>query len=253
MNRRLYALHRWLSAIALVQLAIWVGTGLFFAAVPLAQVKGTPAKGANSFPITVDETLVPIESVVRQLQSQGNVERVELVGTSRGPMYRCKVGGRRLRIDARSGREAPVDSAEAEEIARNDQPGRPAVSAVTRVEKDPDIEYRSLPLPAWRVELADDARTVVYVDASTSEVTARRNDLWRVYDFLWSLHIMDYRERDSFNHPLLVGAAALGCLTVVSGAVLWGVRIVRRARRSNDPRGNRASQRRKEAERTTVR
>jgi uncharacterized iron-regulated membrane protein len=107
---------------------------------------------------------------------------------------------------------------------------------VTLVERDPHVEYRDKPLPVWRVHLGDDAGTIVYVDAITGEVTARRNDVWRVYDFLWSLHIMDYRTRDDFHHPLLIGAASLGILTVLTGSILWVTRFLRwRRRRSTEP------------------
>ncbi len=235
MNRRLYALHRWLSLAAFVQLAIWVCSGLFFAAVPMKRVKGTSVESAR--PLVPNDTLVPIETVLRDRSAAGSVERIELAQAPRGPVYRCKIGGHRIRLDARSGRDAPVDAAEAELIARHDQPGQPPVRSIERIERDPHIEYRGKPLPVWRISLDDQARTVVYVDAMTGEVTARRNDVWRLYDFLWSLHIMDYRERDSFNHPLLVIAASLGCLTVLSGAVLWGVRLARRLR---GPRKGRA-------------
>ncbi len=102
---------------------------------------------------------------------------------------------------------------------------------------DPHIEYRGKPLPAWRVALADGAGTVVYVSATTGEVTARRNDVWRAYDFLWSLHVMDYRERESGNHPLLLGAGLLALLTIGSGAVLWAIRFSRWLRAARRERG----------------
>ena len=105
------------------------------------------------------------------------------------------------------------------------------VAEATLIEADAPIEYRDRPLPAWRVLLADSAGTAVWIDARTGEVTARRNDRWRQYDFLWSLHIMDYRGRESFHHPLLIAAAVLGLLTVASGATLWVLRFVRWRRR----------------------
>lgn len=227
MNRRLYAIHRWISAVALLQLAIWVVSGFFFALVPMKRVKGTPVEGANTAPLDAADPLVSPNVALAKLAPLGAVTKLELVGTPGGPVYRAKVGGARYRIDARSGEPRPVDEREAREIAQRDQPGSPTVRDVARIERDAEIEYRDRPLPAWRVRLADDAATVVYVDAVTGEVTARRNDVWRVYDFLWSLHIMDYRGRESFNHPLLIAAACLGMLTVASGAALWMLRIVR--------------------------
>lgn len=237
MNRRLYAIHRWISVVALVQLAIWVGSGFFFAVVPMTRVKGTPVAGANTAPIAADAPLLSPNAALTKLAARGAVTKLELVGTPTGPFYRAKVGDARYRIDARTGESRPVDEHEAREIAQRDQPGSPAVRDAARIERDAEIEYRDRPLPAWRVRLADDAATVVYVDAVTGEVTARRNDVWRVYDFLWSLHIMDYRGRESFNHPLLIAAASLGMLTVASGAALWGLRAARWRRGGVKKRG----------------
>jgi len=76
------------------------------------------------------------------------------------------------------------------------------------------------------------------VDGVTGEVTARRNDTWRVYDFLWGLHIMDYRGREDFRHELLIVAAVVAVLTATSGLVLWIVRAAR-ALRSTPPRSRR--------------
>ena len=55
-----------------------------------------------------------------------------------------------------------------------------------------DSEYRGA-LPAWRVDFEDGEGRSIYVAADTGAVTARRSTLWRVYDFLWGLHIMDWR------------------------------------------------------------
>lgn len=227
MNRRLYAIHRWLSALALLQLAAWVTSGFFFAVVPEERVKGRPVASAHAKAIGDPRSLVGVEVVLRDLHSRGAVERIELVGTPDGPVYRGKVGDRRFRFDAQTGAERLVDEAEARATACRDQPSSPHVTAATRIESSAEIEYRGKPLPAWRVTLDDAEGTVVYVDAVTGEVTARRNDVWRAYDFLWSLHIMDYRERESFRHPLLACAALAGVLTVISGAILWLVRSVR--------------------------
>lgn len=231
MNRRLYAIHRWLSLIALAQLAIWATSGFFFAVVPDKQLKGAPIPGVHVAPLPTDAELVPPTSIVAKLAPVGHVEKIELAGTPEGPFYRVKIGDRRFRLDARTGSERPVDEAEARLIASRDQPNAPRVLTVTRIEHDPHIEFRGKPLPAWRVVLDDGAGTAVYVDAVTGEVTARRNDVWRVYDFLWGLHLMDYGQRETRSHPLLAVAAFIGILTVLSGTVLWVARVARRFRR----------------------
>jgi hypothetical protein len=34
-----------------------------------------------------------------------------------------------------------------------------------------------------------------------------RGDTWRTWDFFWMLHNMDYVNRKSFNHPLIIFVA----------------------------------------------
>ena len=47
-----------------------------------------------------------------------------------------------------------------------------------------------------RVAGADGDGTHFYVDAGSGEVVARRTRFWRVYDFMWGLHIMDLQGRE---------------------------------------------------------
>jgi hypothetical protein len=64
-----------------------------------------------------------------------------------------------------------------------------------------------------------------YVAADTGRVTARRSDLWRVYDALWALHIMDWRDHENFNNGLLILVSFLALIVVVSGFILAPYRL----------------------------
>lgn len=236
MNRLLYAVHKWISAAAFVQLAIWTVSGFVFATVSQASIRSAPAEGAHKGVITA----APAVSLARALEvaslASGAVSRVDLRATPSGLYYVVQGEEATVRIDAREGTLAPVTAAEAAAIASRDQPGSPAAQATTLVASSPPIEYRDCesgecPLPVFRVALADVAGTVVYVDAATGDVTARRNDRWRTYDFFWSLHIMDYRGREDFNHWLIRAAALLAMSTVASGMVLLAIRAARWVRR----------------------
>ena len=80
-------------------------------------------------------------------------------------------------------------------------------------------------LPAWRVDFDDGANRSLYVAADTGAVTARRSTLWRVYDFLWGLHIMDWRGHENFNSPLLIVATILALIVTIAGIVLLPSRL----------------------------
>lgn len=219
----------------MVQLGIWTASGAFFAIVPIKNVRGTSVPRAHERPLaegvsTSTGTLGVAEVLARA--GRAGVEGItglELRATASGLYWFAATPKGRIRLTTGEGLPAPIERAEAEAIARRDQPGAPAVVAVERVERDAPIEYRDKPLPAWRVQVQGaDQGMNLWIDANSGEVTARRSDLWRAYDLLWSLHIMDYSGRDNFNHPLIVGAALLGLATVLSGVVLWALRLVRR-------------------------
>jgi uncharacterized iron-regulated membrane protein len=240
MSRRLYTIHRWISAIAFVQLTAWTVSGAFFAIVPLSRVRGASVPRAHEAPLPRDPSTLPASQALARAAELGltDVLTLELRATPAGTFYFAQGRDRTLRLDAHTGAPRRVDREEAEETARRDQPDRPAVASATLLENSAGIEYRDRPLPAWRVQMANADGMVVYVDANTGEVTARRNDIWRWYDFLWSLHIMDYRGRESFNHPLIIAAAGFAVLTVLSGVALWLVRLgrwIQRRRRVTVP------------------
>lgn len=228
MNSFLYAAHRWLAAVAFVQLAAWTLTGAFFAIAPIGRVRGASVPHAHERPLVWQSGMLAPTEALDRAGALGLAEAttLELRSTSAGVFYLARGHGGTVRINARTAAAEPVTRAEAEHTARIDQPDAPHALGAVLVEAA-TAEYRGKPLPAWRVTVADGAGTAIYVDAVTGDVTARRNDLWRWYDFFWSLHIMDYRERESFNHPLLVAAAVLAVTTVVSGGVLWAVRVRR--------------------------
>lgn len=228
MTRLLYAIHKWISALAFVQLTVWSVTGFLFAFLSQEAMKSTPLADAHRAEIAAAPKITAAEALsAGQHASLGPIARVELRALPSGTFWLVKGEERSVRISAETGKPAPVDREEAEATARRDQPGHAAVKSAVLLEDKMPIEYRDGVLPAWQVELSDAHATRVFVDAITGDVVSRRNDRWRSYDFLWSLHIMDYRGRENFNHPLMLGAALLALGTVVSGIVLLGVRAVR--------------------------
>ncbi len=88
-------------------------------------------------------------------------------------------------------------------IAQAAHPSRAAVSAV-RPLRELNLAVRGHQLPIWQVDFRDEANSSYYVSGTTGQLLERRNDTWRWWDFFWMLHNMDYAERTSFNHPLII-------------------------------------------------
>ena len=61
----------------------------------------------------------------------------------------------------------------------------------------------------------------IYLDPLSGDVLAIRSNSWRMWDFLWSLHIMDYDQRDNINNFLLRLFSILALISSISGILLF--------------------------------
>jgi hypothetical protein len=82
-------------------------------------------------------------------------------------------------------------------------------------------EYRESPLPAYAITFDDPSNTTVYVASELGTVQKFRNSKWRIFDFLWMMHTMDYQSRDNFGNILLRFFSIFGLVTVFSGFTLF--------------------------------
>jgi uncharacterized iron-regulated membrane protein len=141
--------------------------------------------------------------------------------------------------DALTGKlRAPLSESEAVEVAKRAFNGQPQVNKITHVtETDGQHEYREMPLPAYAVSFADARRTTVYVSSELGTIQRFRNDKWRIFDFLWMLHTMDFQNRDNIGNKFLKAFSIFGLLTILSGFTLFFVssrRIKRKKRRNTE-------------------
>ncbi|MEP1229904.1 MAG: PepSY domain-containing protein, partial [Litorimonas sp.] len=90
-------------------------------------------------------------------------------------------------------------------------------------------EYQG-PHPVWQAQYNDRAKTRLYINAQTGQLATVRTRLWRVFDFMWRLHIMDITGEDSFNTWWLRLTSFLALLFALTGIGLLWHRIVLRPR-----------------------
>jgi hypothetical protein len=73
---------------------------------------------------------------------------------------------------------------------------------------------------AWAARFDDAQGTTLYYSADDGRLVEARNDTWRLFDFFWMLHTMDFRGRDNFNNPLVITIGFAALWLALSGAVL---------------------------------
>lgn len=246
MTRKTRKIHRLLGLFIGVQIFFWSLSGLFFSWNNIEKVRGENliAKQEGIF-LQDPDFISPSTLIAGFIQENPNIETIDQV-TLRTLMgmpiyeirYRQKGEIHHALSDPHSGRvRLRISRDEALAIAQADfKPEAPVLKVDFIEESSGGSEYRGRPLPAYRVEFNHPSQTRIYISAERGLITARRNTTWRIFDFLWMLHIMDYENRDNFNNILLQGISGLGLITVMSGFLLWGTTtplLKRRMRKSS--------------------
>jgi uncharacterized iron-regulated membrane protein len=208
-------LHKWFGLIIGLQFVLWTLSGAVMALLDHHKVSADDALLELARPpapqvLPLDRIAGIIGEPILKLQLKPLHDRYVYEVTT--PV------GVRL-VDAASGQAMPITMAKARELAVARFSGDAAVQDVTYVEKH-TLETRDLKLPLWRVEFADREQHTLLVSPETGEVLGAKNNTWRLWDIAWMLHIMDYDDRQSFNHPLIITVGLAAAWLALSGLIL---------------------------------
>jgi len=217
-----------------VQIIAWMASGLYFSLIPISEIRGEhltlPPDGLDSGQLDTLPRPGQIAGLLGdQMGDDWSLAGLSLVSVDGQILWRVEgenAGESFTRLVADDGSgfvprlsEQAVRS-KALRLLRT--PAEPvSVDWVESVAEG--AEFRGRTLPVWRVAFSEPESVNLYIDPWTGELLARRTDRWRIFDFLWMLHIMDFDARNDFNHPLLQIAAALGLTIALSGVVFWAM------------------------------
>lgn len=214
-------IHIWLGWLVGVPLLIWTASGLFMASQPIETVRGehlvgeAPALSLATPPVPPQIGPRPVKSLTLEQQPGGAIW-----------LIRYADGGGRRAYPATGILLPPLDAAGAAAIVRSRYTGHSTIAAVDKTSADkPPLDLRRK-TESFRVTFRDGTR--FYVDAATGEILARRTSLWRVYDFMWGLHIMDLQTREDINNWWLIGFAALSLLSILMALILLPLSVRKR-------------------------
>ncbi len=221
--------HRYVALVVGLQLLFWSVGGLYFSLIPIERIHGDHLIDKTPLPIQdkgAESSCLPKKLVLAKMLEQTAQQDMRRLTVSQSLLMTY------VQINSASGTkkydlcrgealellpEATIRKV-AEKVARN----AGAIQSVALLkEVAADSEYRGGPLPAYRVSFDGAEKLHLYLDARTAAVTSARTTAWRIFDFLWMLHVMDYEQRDNFNHLLLQLFAALAVFTSLSGLLLW--------------------------------
>ena len=191
-------LHRYLSIFVSIQLLLWTISGIYFAYNKIELVRGEQYRLPKNVEYRIFDRLGT--SIIETIEYGEKSYKTYPEGNVIKPLTKEEA----IKITAQKTTLNPLE-----------------VSLVT--ELYPGAEYRgSLPVYKVKTDTKDDIN--VYVGYMTGDIGSIRSDSWRIWDLMWSLHIMDYRERDNINNVLLRILSILALVTSISGITLFFVK-----------------------------
>lgn len=204
--------HIWLGWIVALPILMWAITGLVMVARPIEQVRGEHLHAA---PAPIDPAQVVFPPRIGE-----PIREARLVPHPDGPQWIVTAAdGNRWRYSAVHGTATPpVVADEAERIARAAYAGEAALEAVAYFAPgEAPLEARATGA-VWQARFADGVH--LYIDDATGEVLALRTAGWRLYDFLYGLHVMDPVTHEDAHNPFAIVFAALAVIGAALGCIL---------------------------------
>ena len=212
-------LHKWLALIIAVQAVIWTASGLYMTAVHIDIIHGDHfIRTAEARPASVTALVSPVAAAARVPGATG----VRLARLRDTPAYIVSgPAGERL-VDAGNGAVLPPPGREQiRALALSTFSGNERLKKLELIAELPG-EVRGRKPPLWRAEFDGWNKPTLYLSPETGQLVTRRHELWRIFDFVWMLHIMDYDERENVNNWLLRMFTWIAVATALAGAwLLW--------------------------------
>ena len=212
MRLSIRAIHKYLSFFISLQLLLWTVSGIYFAFNKIELIRGEQYRIYPAFDVQLQEFNFDVSSAWRFRIINRLGENVVVVKDAKGTHYLDKNGVELLKL-------GPEQAKEIVHHSTNLTPLR-----VVEISKEKTgSEYRGKALPLYQV-VADDgegSEINVYIHAHSGEIVALRSPSWRIWDLMWGLHIMDWRERETIDNLFLKFFSILAFISSLTGVILF--------------------------------
>ena len=202
--------HKYLSLIISIQLLLWTISGIYFAFNKIELVRG------EQYIIEDNPSALDIES----LNISSNTKGIEVFKRLNQWIVKVEMNAGFKYQDLLGNEVYELSPNQAIEVVKLKTTLSP-IDAIKINESSARSEFRGRSLPIYKIKTNSSDDTNVYVDVMSGKIVAIRSDSWRVWDFLWGAHIIDYRERDNINNILLKIFSILALLSSLSGIALF--------------------------------
>jgi uncharacterized iron-regulated membrane protein len=211
-------LHKWLGLLIALQVILWAASGVMFAWLDHSQVSAAGSVRTVEASVLTPALVRSEPALWLGEYAQRDLYDVRAVSLADRWVWRVELQDRVELRALEDGARVQLDEPWIRQLALGRYAGGGALRAVT-LQIQPDIESRASSA-VWRAQFDDAQRTALYFAADDGHFVAARTASWRLYDFFWMLHTMDYTGRDNFNNPLIITIGLAALWLSISGMVL---------------------------------
>lgn len=207
-----------------LQFVIWSITGTYMVTLNIDYIHGDSLVKQSEISLNSAE----INFELHQLYlNYPNAEMIELTMLLDQAVYQFIEDKQSYLLSADTGQLlSPISEDYAVAVAKSFyEKAEPIISDVRLISNNPPFELNQRHLPVWRIDFEDFANPSFYISSRTGKLVTKRHSFWRIFDWMFSFHVMDYVEEDPSNKLLLL-FSVLSLVGSVFGIVLIYFRVL---------------------------
>ena len=223
--------HKWLMLGVGLQFLIWAATGLYMVSLDIHYIHGESMIKTKPAAVNVKQINYDLNQLTAKYQ---DVTNLSVVSLNDKMVYQFKAlapetnKSQWVVVDVNTGNELPlVTEKMAMDLAKAAYQGAPKVASVKLLTDSAPAELAGRHLPVWRVEFEHIASPTFYVSQQTGQIVTKRHDFWRLFDWMWRFHIMDYDDGQNVKNSLLMIFVITGLIAAMSGAYLTYFHVIK--------------------------
>ena len=218
-----------------VQFVIWSVTGAYMVFFDIDYIHGDSLIINHQTKIQPEKLTYPTQTLFQQYPQAENLSVGMLINRE---VYRFNIDKQKFMVDATNGQQlSPIAESSALALAKHFYSGDGEVINAKLITENPPFELSSRHLPAWRINFDNFGSPALYISANSGKVVTKRHEFWRLFDWMFRFHVMDYDDGENVSNWFLFIIALLAQFAVLSGLVLTYFKVIKPAFTNNKKRG----------------
>lgn len=215
--------HKWLMLFIGLQFVVWAASGTYMVLMDIDYIHGDSLVAENKQTIRPEQVNYSFKQLLAKHPQASNIKLGLLLNEA---VYRFKIKNVQMTISAKDGQQlSPINKHLATEIAKQDYANKStAISSIELITQNSPRELSARHLPVWRIDFDDFASPSFYISANSAQLVTKRHSFWRIFDWMFAFHVMDYIDESPDNKLLLI-IAILAFIASIFGLVLTYYRL----------------------------